>query len=467
MEADDRNAGAYRRLTSRASEKLNPLDQDTVLNMMRYLYYANPICRRLVEIPADFSYNNTVKCKSEKVQEIVDKFWNHPYNNMPLFSGQLIEQFHLDGELLLPVEVNPQDGFVKLTYQDATRIKKIEAFEDDNRYIETIHLKSEDLKESKKYQIVRYRDDTSAKINIGEANTGNSKEVSATGFRVGEAFYFRQCHLIMGRGRPPLEPVADWLDAHDYTFYDQLRNIALQSAFVWDITLKGASPTQVSKRRAEIKAEGPPKPGSLRVHNDSEEWKAEAPQLQARIATDLLVQVRKVVGLGSGKSETWMAASEDVNRNTAQVADTPPQRHLERQQFQQSLMFSEIIEFVIDMAILHGTLSIASEDERKFTIELPDLTTADNLATAQALEAATTAVEKGLNLGIINNKTGITLFYKISGLDEPETLEEDVARERDERDKRAFDKQRQAAELVSKQQEGKPNEGPSSKSGMQ
>lgn len=47
-------------------------------------------------------------------------------------------------------------------------------------------------------------------------------------------------------------------------------------AFLWDVMLKGATPEEVVERARKIT---PPRPGSVRVHNDAEEWKADAPSL--------------------------------------------------------------------------------------------------------------------------------------------------------------------------------------------
>ena len=308
----------YRRLsTSENRENLNPLNQDTLLKIVRALYYINPGGRRLTEIPADYAYKATVKIRKdadEKVQDIIDRFWDHPLNDMNRFVGDMNERFNLDGELLLPVIVNPQDGFVRLTYEEPTEISKIEGYSLDKKLIDTITLRGKRGEKEKKLKVIRFEDDPSSTVKTGSEAIGNVKEVHSYGYRTGDCFYFRQCHLITGRGRPPLEPVLDWLDAHDHALFDQLRNVSLQSAFVWDLNLTGATQAQVDARAEKVKKDGPMKPGTVLVHNDSEVWEAKSPKLDTRVATDLLLEVRRYYGFGSAKSETWVNASQDVNR---------------------------------------------------------------------------------------------------------------------------------------------------------
>lgn len=426
----------YRRLTARSQdEALNPLDQDVLQVVARYLYYNNPIARRLIELPVDFGFKIGVRAEPtahEKLQEIIDDFWLDPYNDLPNYYPQYSEIFRLHGELLLPAEVNPQNGHVSLMYRRNEDIKTLHLARKDQRWVDQIDMVDYDASTpGEKYKVIRQQTDPKVKVSIGEAEQGNKKEVDALHLRVGDAFYFRQCHLVTGRGRSPLEPVIDLIDSHDNALFDQIRSVVLQSAFVWDITLKGASKTEVDARAAEIAAAGPPPPGSVNVHNDSEIWEAKTPKLEASIATELLVQVRKIIGLALGLSETWVAASDDVNRSTAQVSDSPPLRHMERSQWTSKSMIEEMINFAIDQAIIHGRLSIDPEDKaaRAFAVEMPDLTSSDNKDTAEALRFITEALALAKQNGFCDLETCREVWYRISGAERPVNLDENLKKE--------------------------------------
>lgn len=429
-------AAGYRRLTTRKSQSLNPIDQDRVLKIVKYLYYNNPIARRLVDIPVDFGFQVTIKAEEtadEGLQDVIDDFWYDPYNRMPLFYPQLLEHFYMSGELLLPALVNPQDGKVRLKFEEPDKIKTLEALADDPRYVDVIEMKGNGVERGKRYNVIRYMIDPNASITIGEAEMGNLKELPAYGFRIGDCFYFRQCHLITGRGRPPMEPEIDWIDAHDQTFFDQLRNIALQSAFAYVCKLIGATPAQKEAKIAELKAQGPPKPGSVLVTTDTEEWNTLSAEINPSVATDIIVQVRKIIGLGMGKSETWMAAADDVNRSTAETADTPPQRHLKRGQDMEEWIVRDMVDFAIDQAILHGRLRIDPSDKqaRAFIVQKPDLTSEDNKTTAEALKVIAEAVALAFDCELCDLETARTLFYQIAGVQQPLNLDENIAKQKE------------------------------------
>lgn len=425
-------AGGFRQLTDARLSSLNPISQDRLLKTVRFLYYNNPLGSRLIEIPTDYCFDVEVKAEDgahEGLQELIENFWHDPYNDMPNFIVDLIEKRNADGELLLPVEVNQQTGAVNLKYQDPLNIDTIEALADDMKFVDKVTMKQTPGEEVKVYDIIRYRTEADAIYSIGSEDTNNLIEKSARGFRTGDAFYFRQRHLITGRGRSPLEPVINLLHAHDRTCYDQLRSIALQDMYWIDVTIKGASDTEIQKRADEYAKNGPPKTGSTRFHSDNETWTALSPNLNPDVAGVILPQLRRLIGLGAGgKAETWVGASADVNRSTAEVSDMPPLRHLEREQKAIENIIRAIIDFVIDMAILHGAIDLDKDDKklRAFRVELPDVSPSDNLKTAQALSALMTALQAALDSKLIDRETARSLFFRMAGTNEPMNLDENI-----------------------------------------
>lgn len=426
----------YRRLSSLPADALNPINHDSALMLMRYLYYANPLARRLIEIPVDFNYHVEIKADEAAhpdLQKVLDNFWLDPYNDLEGLYPQLVERWGMDGELCLPVEVNPQTGQVHLQYREPSDIKEIHVFAKDKRYVETVVLNGDPGKKDIPLKAIRYEIDPSATFSIGEAEMGNQESKDAYGFRVGECFYFRQCHLITGRGRPPLETIIDWLDAHDRTFFDQLRNIALQDAFVYDLLMQGANKEAIEAKILEFAQKGPPRAGSIYVHNESETLEAKTPKISPQIANTIMPETRKVIGLGSGgRPAAWMGAEQDVNRSTAEVADGPPLKNLERSQWTLKRMIEFMVNFSIDMAILHGTLPPeANEPEaREFKVVSQDLSQTDNAQMAKALADLENALSQAVENEHIDLETARMLFYQTAGTEMPRDLEEKIAANR-------------------------------------
>jgi len=431
--ADD--AAGFRRLSTVASEKLNPLDSDKLNRMCWYLYRTNPLARRMVQIIRDFCRGMSPECGEgvdPKVKDVVEDFWNDPYNRMAVFIGDIVERRALEGETLLPVRVNPQDGKVFLDFEEPREIDKLELA--DSRYVATVTMKIKSgQKTAKAYDVIRYQTDPTAKMRIGEAATNNERDADVYGYRVGTAFYFRGNHLITGRGRPSMEASIDWLDAHDHALFDQFRNVALTGAFVWDVEIDG-NDTQVNARADELQTKGPPKVGSINVHNKGEVWEAKYPKIDATVAVDLPTEARKIIGLGFGVSETWIAASKDVNRSTSETADGPPLRHMAGLQDDIEWMIRDIIDFVIDMAILHGKVTIDPDkpELRAFTVQKPDLTSADNVATAKALLDLTSGGQMAIDMGLCDLESLRNLWYATAGIPRPADLDKAVKKAKEE-----------------------------------
>jgi hypothetical protein len=425
----------YTRLTTRGSETLNPIGHDFLNKAIWFLFYNNPLFKRLVTVPVDFCYQVAVKTDERAhpdLQKVIDDFWKDPYNDLEGSLGQYVERLNLEGELLLLVDVNSQDGHATIRFEEPKNIKQLHVLASDKRFVDTVEMVAEaGEKEGKKYKVVRYQKDPNATLTIGDLGLGNQKEVPSTGYRTGEAFYFRMNHLVTGRGRPPLEASIDMIDAHDHSLFDQLRNVALQGAFVWDVELQGANETAIADWKA--KHGTPPKPGSLRVHNEAEKWLAQSPEIDTKIATDLLVQIRKVIALGRDLSETWVAASDDINRSTGEVSDSPPLRHLEREQRNIENMVRFMIDFAIDMAVLHGTLTLNDTPQaRLFTVSAPDLVSTDSKEVAEALNQLTQALTLALQNGLIDKTTARTIWYNTANVPMPLEVEKTIEKEQDE-----------------------------------
>jgi len=124
-------------------------------------------------------------------------------------------------------------------------------------------------------------------------------------------------------------PVIDWLDAYDQALYGELERWDYLRSFIWDVTLKGATADEVKRRAAEITV---PTSGGTRVHNDAEEWKTEAPDLQATNGSEFARLFRNHILGGVSIPEHWYGGGGDVNRNTASSMDETTQKNMAMRQ---------------------------------------------------------------------------------------------------------------------------------------
>ena len=130
-----------------------------------------------------------------------------------------------------------------------------------------------------------------------------------------DCFYFPVNNLSNAtRGHSDLLAQMDWLDAYDHALFGEVERWDFLRAFIYDVTLKGATPEEVEKRASQI---APPKPGSVRVHNDSEQWEALAPSLGSYESESNARLFRNHIMGGQTIPEHWFGGGGDVNRATA------------------------------------------------------------------------------------------------------------------------------------------------------
>lgn len=127
----------------------------------------------------------------------------------------------------------------------------------------------------------------------------------------GECFYFRKNVLGGGRGRSDLLAAVDWLDAYERFMFGEIDRADFLRAFVWDVTLAGATPEEVDERARKIQA---PEPGGVRVHNESETWKAETPDIKSYDSAAAARLWRNHLLGGLAIPEHWYGGGGDVNR---------------------------------------------------------------------------------------------------------------------------------------------------------
>jgi hypothetical protein len=157
----------------------------------------------------------------------------------------------------------------------------------------------------------------------------------------------------------------------------------------------------------------PPDPGSIVVHNESEQWSAVQPKIEAGDAEADGRAIKMMIAMGAGLPEHYLAEGGDVNRATASEMGLPTFRKFQRRQDMFGLLIRTIVDRVLEEAIHAGTLPPGID--RAYKVIFPELAPGDNrdLAAAggtmlQALLAAHTA-------GWVSRETAMRLFYEMTG----------------------------------------------------
>lgn len=403
----DRDEDQWRPLTQDVKRDLMPVTQERMRRMALYLWESNPLANRLVELPLAYLLGEGVRvtCKDKDHQVLLDRFWKDPINSMGIKLPKKVRELSIYGEQCYPTFVNEHDGFVRLGYLDPALIAEVVKDPDNPEQPIGIVTVRNDKGQYKKYRVI---------VNGPEDIFTQRTQAIRQTFADGEAFYFRVNDLSNGkRGRSDLLAQLDWLDAYDEFLFGELDRWKFIRAFIWDVTLKGATPADVAKKAKEIQA---PSPGSVRVHNDSEIWAAESPDMKAADSEAASRLFRNHILGGGTMPEHWYGGGGNVNRATAGEMGEPTFKIYTMRQNMVKHMLEEIGTYVLRKAALSAsTKELELSDEANVvTAEFPEMTMTDTTGYATALQALAVACVAAINAKLMTQMTAVSLLGAIA-----------------------------------------------------
>lgn len=402
IDADEEN---WRPLSERPIRDLTPMTQYRMQRTAVYLWEQNLLGNRLVELPLAYMLAEGVKlqCDDPENQKLLDSFWNDPINDMDLKLAKKVRELTLFGEQCYPAFVNDGDGFVRIGYLDPQLIQTVVMDPDNPEQPIGIVTMRNRKGVSRRYKVI---------INGPEEVFTQRTQAIRDTFADGEAFYFRINDLSSGtRGRSDLLAQADWLDGYDQFLFGEMDRQKFLRAFIWDVTLKNADAGQVKARAAEITA---PSPNSVRVHNDSETWSAEAPSLNAGDTSEAARLLRNHVLGGATMPETWYGGGGNVNRATAGEMNEPTFKIYTMRQTTLKNMLVSIGRYVL----LRGRQSDKAIDwaDPKFKVRavFPELAVRDATKYAAALQNVAAGCVVAINAKLISRAFAVKVIVTVA-----------------------------------------------------
>lgn len=397
------------RLSLYSRRDLSPVDQDRLIQMANYLSSSNLLGARIKKIYRDFVIGDGLKFNAEDktvVQPLLDEFWNDPINKFKSFQFDLVEYLGTNGELLLPTFVNQYSGRVRLGWIDPIEVMYVIPDQHNRRIMREVRMKPGagagyatfyDFSVEKRYQIVNVdTDETSPTFN----------------YRTGNIFHFKiNCSPDATRGRSDFEPIADVVDAWDQAVFNDLERIQQLLNYIWDITYTGLSESEIEAR---LDKETTPNPGSLRAHNENVKWQAVAPDLKLTETGKFSKQVRNDALGGAGLSPFFFGDTENSNRASSENLELPILRGFSSRQRTIGWVFEEMGDYVIDQAMIaRPTVRRWIEDRkhsRKFTVDMPELSTRDISRVGAALSQIAMALDQAVQRGWLSREMAAVVF---------------------------------------------------------
>lgn len=406
----DDDEDQWRKLTGDAKRDLAPLTHVRMQELALFLWESNLLANRLIELPLAYLLAEGVRivADDENVQDALDRFWNDPINQMDLKLPKKCRELALYGEQCYPAFVNEMNGQVRLGYLDPCLIETVVTDPDNGEQPIGIVTQKDSKGKARRYRVI---------VNGPEDQlfTERTRQIRET-FTTGEAFYFKINDLSNGtRGRSDLLAQIDWLDAYDQFMFGELERSKSLRAFIWDVTMKGATPAEVKNRAKEITA---PNPGSVRLHNDSEEWTAESPSLNAQENAETARLFRNHILGGGTLPEHWYGGGGDVNRATAGEMGDPTFKMFGMRQRYIGYILVAIGQYVIrqsEMKIGARREPDLFDPLYRMKAEWPEMVARDTTKYAAALTQVTVACATAIDKGLMTDETAVRILQNISG----------------------------------------------------
>lgn len=375
----DEDDALYRRLTGRDVDDLPAWQHDRMLAVALHLDRTNMLAKRILWLITDFvvAEGAGFHAWNDQVTAWLRRHWDDEDNNWDERSRRLLRNLLRDGEILFPAGVNPANGFVRWGSIPARQIKEVVPHPDNWERTEQVVL------------YPRRPGEPDRVLEVIRRPLGGDR-------LMGQALYARINDDGL-RGISELYASADFLDALDQLVFSDVERQQLLKAFIWDVTVDTTDKDELKRMAADPMFQ-PPRPGSVRVHTPNITWQAVAPDMRAHESVASLRFLRNFIAGGHGIPEHWLGEGGDVNRAVGAVMDQPSIKTFTRLQRVWKSIMTQALRFVIDQAVIHGSLPPLVERQTQdgrgtgefidprdaFAVVVPDMDTTDQAQLAQA-----------------------------------------------------------------------------------
>jgi len=408
----------WRRLSDNWYQKdVIPSTYLEIHNQCYEAYNANPLANYIVEITTNFVLGTgiTVAAGHKRVQRLLDAFWQDPDNHMATRTYSLCTELSLYGEQFIRFFVNPFNGQVKIAQIDPSLIDQIETDPDNIERALRFHQRPVGpggALWSATAPVGGVQPPAPTLEPTGASYPGDAV-MAGKWLQAGTEVVQFKINAVSNakRGKSDLATLLPWLRRYKDWLTDRVRINKYKGAFLWDIKLAGADAKTIDRKRMQYAY--PPDPGSIIVHNESEEWSAVQPTIEAGDAAADGSAIKMMIAMGAGLPEHYLADGGDVNRATAAEMGLPTFRKFQRRQDTFGLLIRTILDRVLDEAIRAGTLPAGID--HTYRVIFPELAPGDNADLATAGSTMLQALLAAHAAGWVSRVTAMRLFYEMTG----------------------------------------------------
>lgn len=399
----DPKGEGYRRISGldkldQERRDLTPISQNWMFELAYYLYDTSGLVKRYCNDTKNFVCGEGISYSvgndpDGAALEVIDEFWFDSINQIHKRLEKKITFHSLLGEQCWPVVVNPHNGRVHLSYVDPVNIAEVLTVPDFPEIPAEIKLVGASGTRGKSLVAIREC------MNPRRPDYGRL---------VGECFFMSINNPPNGsRGRSDLIHLFDILNGFEEGLFDELDRIKFIKAYIWDVLVEGADDETI--RVYEKKYGKPPKPGTVRFHNERVKWTAEAPQLNAADSKQMYDLLKTYIAACMNRPDSWFGSGAKAYQTESELRGEPTFKDLGSRQRYWKYELEYVLRFVLDQAILSGRLR---EPDGGFfpEIHMPDVSAKDFQKTVNALSVLSQALMIAETQKWITRETAAKLY---------------------------------------------------------
>ena len=369
----------------------------------------NALARRIVGLTTDYVVGSGISVVSSVawVDQWLQRFWSHPKNKMGVRALSMCDELTRSGELFPVLSTNRLDGMSYVRCVPARQIDQVITADGDYELPLRFHQVDPRNMSLEGINWVAFD-------NPDRAMVGDCQQV--------------MLHLAVNRpigatrGSGDLDPILKWLKRYNAFLEARLALNLHASAFVYDVTVKGATPDQLRKRKQELAS--PPEAGSVLVHGDDEEWKVNRPQIAGWDASPDGKAVISMIGAGTATPAHWLNSIESGSTQaTAVEMGGPAFRHYQNRQrvfgdFLVDLSYAALEQARACGALRHRGQALQRPLDREdlgLQVKTAELAKEDNLQLAQSAKSIIDGFMQLHAKGLVGDADLVDLAYRFAG----------------------------------------------------
>lgn len=392
----------WRRLSGNSARELPIAVWARQCEVCYWLWKTNPLGNWIIETLTALVAGQgfTFTAENEEVRLLIEALWNDAINNFDLKIEDKVRELGIFGLQCWPTFKGAQTGRIRLGMVDPAQIQQI--YTDPENAELQIGVKIANLHTGQFRLLKTILDEESDSVMSDAA-----RELRDT-FTDGECF-LESINRVSNDpwGTSDIFVLADWLDEYEDFVYKYSDKARKQNAFIWDVTVEGATPEE-----CQTIADQYPKQGdaALRVHNEKVKWDAVAPKLQAIEIKQTAGVLRNHILGNKSIPEHWYGGGGDMNRATAGESNEPILAFVRSRQNRIKHILTRIIRYAIRSALDARYLNVPEEEAFKFAVNMPEATNKDLTKLSTAVRDIATSLAAAQMNGWVDKDTSIKIF---------------------------------------------------------